>query len=75
MIFLEEPLSTNCLRAENKKSHSEMEQVKKMPLDYFARNDHAFVYSIIYASIHYISARKNLDSKNAHHTMVVSNIL
>jgi hypothetical protein len=54
-----------------------MAQVKKMPLDYFARNDHAFVYSIIiiYASIHYISASKNLDSKNAHHTMVVSNIL
>jgi hypothetical protein len=59
MAFLKEPLSTNCLRAENKKSHSEMAQVLKMPLDYFARNDHAFVYSIIYASIHYISALKD----------------
>jgi len=39
MTFLKEPLSTNCLRAENKKSHSEMAQVLKMPLDYFARND------------------------------------
>ena len=32
-----------------------MVQVKKMPLDYFARNDHAFafVYNIIQAIIHY----------------------
>ena len=37
----------------NKKSHCEMAQVKKMPLDYFARNDHAYVYSITWAVIHY----------------------
>jgi len=30
-----------------------MAQVQKMPLDYFARNDNAHIYSIIYSSIHY----------------------
>ena len=30
-----------------------MAQGKKCRLDYFARNDHAFVYSIIRAIIHY----------------------
>ena len=50
-----------------------MEQVKKMPMDYFARNDHAFVYSIIYSSIHYISALKDSARYTAHHTKASGN--